>query len=83
MSGYVSSGGVISSRVFTVRMLRNALRVLPETQTREVRRLAQALDKRTGIGYYASLELIANIGVHLLKVPSSWVSSQLSSKTSP
>ena len=82
MSGYVSSGGPISSRVFTARILRNALYSLPTTQTRAIRKLAQAVDKHTGIGYYAALDLVANIGVRLLKVPSSLVSTKLSTKNS-
>ena len=82
MSGYKSSGGPISSRVFTARILRNALYSLPTTQIRAIRKLAQAVDKHTGIGYYAALDLVANIGVRLLKVPSSLVSTKLSTKNS-
>ena len=81
MSGYVSSGGLVSSRVFTARILKTAISRLPSTQARVVRKLARVLSNRTGLGYYASLEIVANVGVRLLEAPSSQISTQISTKT--
>ena len=60
-----SSNSPISSRVFTARMMKNALLELPSSQSRNVRKLARKLHKRTGMGYYAALDTIATIGIHV------------------
>lgn len=76
----ISSGGLVSSRVFTARILKNALYALPSTQGRTVRKLARAIDNRTDIGYYAALDVVAAIGVYLLDTPSSKISTKLSTR---
>jgi hypothetical protein len=80
MVGY-STGGVISSRVFTVTILRHSLASLPSTQARVVRKLARAISRNTGIGYYAALEAVAVIGARLVEVPSSQISSKISTNS--
>lgn len=66
-----SSGSQVSSKAFTDRELKYALYTLPKAQARAVRRLAQKLNSRTGIGYYASLDIIARIGDRMTDFPSS------------
>ena len=79
----LSTGGPMSSRMFTARILRTALYALPSTQTRAIRKLAASINKRTGIGYYAALDLVAIIGIQLTKAPSSQISPELSTKPVP
>ena len=62
----VSSGGMISSRVFIVQDMKRALRDMPSSQSRKVRKLARNLDEKTQIGYYAALDVVATIGTHIL-----------------
>lgn len=81
MAGQISSGGLVSSRVFTARILKNALYVLPTTEARAVRKLARAIDRRTDIGYYAALDVVAAVGILLLDIPSSRISPKLSTGT--
>ena len=66
-----SSGGAASSKAFTDRELKKALLTLPTEQARQVRLLARRLNKRTGIGYYASLDVVARIGDRMSDFPSS------------
>ena len=66
-----SSGGAASSKAFTDRELKVALQALPVLQAKRVRKLAQRLNKRTSIGYYASLDVIARIGDLMGDFPSS------------
>ena len=74
----ISTGGPVSSRVFTARILKTAINRLPSTQARMVRKLARVLNNRTHIGYYSALEVVANIGVRLLEAPSSQISPKIS-----
>ena len=80
----VSTGGKISSRVFTIEMMETALIHLPSSQAQIVRRLTRNIQKRTGLGYYTVLDLIANLGGFLLEYPTSVlsISSKNSSKAS-
>ena len=39
---------------------------MPSSQSREIRRMAKRLDERTSIGYYAALDTVAVIGVHMM-----------------
>ena len=66
-----SSGGRESSKAFTDGMLKIALRSLPLEQAKTVRRLAKRLNKRSGIGYFASLDVVARVGDFLADYPSS------------
>ena len=69
-----SSGGAASSKAFTDRELKQALQALPTLQAKRVRKLAQRLNKRSEIGYYASLDVIARIGDLFGDFPSSRLS---------
>ena len=66
-----SSGGAASSKAFTDRELKRALQVMTMGQAKVVRRLARRINKRTGIGYYASLDVVARIGDRMTDFPSS------------
>ena len=46
-------------------MMKSALQELPSSQSRNVRKLARKLNARTGMGYYAALDTIATIGIHV------------------
>jgi hypothetical protein len=80
MGGY-STGGLISSRYFTAEILQSVLSALPTTQARTIRKLARAIDKRTNIGYWAALDTVAAMGVYLSEVPSSRISTEISTKS--
>ena len=62
-----STGGVISSRSFSARDLDRAIMNLPSSQRALVRTVARKLSKKTGLGYYASLETVAVIGWNLFE----------------
>lgn len=62
-----STGGLISSRNFSVRDLDRAIMKLPSSQRKVVRLVARKLSRKTGLGYYASLETVAVIGWHLFE----------------
>ena len=78
----VSTGGKISSRVFTARILKTVLVQLPSSQAEDIRTMARTLQKKTGLGYYAALETVANLGVFLLDWPTSRLFSASSSAQS-
>ena len=80
MGGY-STGGLVSSRYFTAEILQSVLSDLPTTQARTIRKLARAMGKRTGMTYWAALDTVAAIGVYLSEVPSSRLSTKISSKS--
>ena len=60
-----STGGDVSSRFFQTRELERALFALPSSQRHQIRILAGKVNKRTHIGYYAALDLLATIGVYM------------------
>jgi hypothetical protein len=62
----VSSGGPVSSRIFRTREMEIALTELPSSQRRTIRKLARRINKRTGMGYYAALDVIAVIGLKIV-----------------
>jgi hypothetical protein len=64
----LSSAKGFSSRSFTARQLKGALLKLPSSESREIRKLAKRLDERTSIGYYAALDAVAVIGVHMMSL---------------
>ena len=82
----VSTGGnqKLSSRVFTARMLKAVLVQLPSSQAEDIRTMARTLQKKTGLGYYAALETVANLGVFLLDWPTSrlFIASSSSKRSS-
>ena len=82
----VSTGGnqEISSRVFTIKMMEMALIRLPWEQAQVVRRLTRNIQKRTGLGYYSALNVVASLGGLLVEYPTSVlsISSKNSSKAS-
>jgi len=75
----VSTGGRISSRVYTVSILRSAQRKLPSSQSRDLTKMANKLSLKTGLGFYDSLQFLAVLGTHLSQIPSSRL--QLSTST--
>ena len=75
----VSTGGRISSRVYTVSIMRAAQRKLPSSQSRDVTKMANKLSRKTGLGFYESLQFLAVMGTHLAQIPSSRL--QLSTST--
>ena len=70
----------MSSRVFIVEDLKGAQHRLLSSERRVITRLANKINKRTKIGYYAALEVVANLGIVLLAAPSSQISTKLSTK---
>ena len=63
----LSTGGPVSSRTFDARIMKGALQKLPSSQRADVYALVTALDERTGIGYYAAMDFVANLGLFLVK----------------
>lgn len=82
----VSTGGnqKLSSRVFTIKMMETALLQLPPLQVQIIRKFTRDIQKRTGLGYYSALDLVASLGSFLTEYPTSIiiVSSKSSSKAS-
>lgn len=64
----LSSNGPVSSRAFTKREMEKALLNLGTQERRTVRKLAREIDRRSSVGYYAALDTVAIIGVHLVKI---------------
>ena len=60
-----------TSRAFSARTMKSALRALPSSQAKDVRESARTLSNKVGIGYYAALDVVALIGIFLVETPSS------------
>ena len=67
----VSTGGRISSRVYTISIMQAAQRKMPSSQSRDVTKMASRLSRKTGLGFYESLQFLAVLGTHLSQIPSS------------
>ncbi len=63
----LSTGGPVSSRTFTKRIMEATLTQLPSSQRADVRKLSRLLDKRTGMGYYAAMNFLADLGIFIHK----------------
>lgn len=61
----LSTGGPASSRTFDARMMKAALQKMPSSQSRDVRTLANRLNERTSMGFYAALDFLAHLGLFL------------------
>ncbi len=59
----LSTGGPVSSRTFTKREMEAALMRMPSRQRADVRKLSRLLHARTSIGYYAAMDVLANLGL--------------------
>ena len=66
----LSTGGPVSSRTFTMRQLESAVMALPSSQRSDVRKLVRRLDEKTGMGYYAAMDFVANLGLFFAKTTS-------------
>ena len=63
----LSTGGPASSRTFVVQDMEAALMAMPSSQRLQVRKLIRAVDNKTGMGYYAAMDFIANLGLFFTK----------------
>lgn len=63
----LSTGGPVSSRTFIVQDMEAALMAMPSSQRLQVRKLIRAVDNKTGMGYYAAMDFIANLGLFFVK----------------
>ena len=63
----LSTGGPVSSRTFTKRAMEATLMQLPSSQRADVRKLSRLLDERTGMGYYAAMNFLADLGRFIAK----------------
>ncbi len=63
----LSTGGPVSSRTFTKAGMEAALMTLPSSQRADIRKLSRLLDQRTGMGYYAAMDFVANLGLYFVK----------------
>ena len=70
-----SSAGPVSSRTFQLQDMENAIKALPTSQGRYVRKLARDLHNLTGMGYYAALDMVAVVG---LKISNTQISTNSS-----
>jgi len=70
----VSTGGRISSRVYTISIMQAAQRKMPSSQSRNVTKMANKISRKTGLGFYESLQFLAVLGTHLSEIPSSRLS---------
>jgi len=68
MAPLLSTGGPISSRTFSVEQMEAAVMSLPSSQRLPVRQLVRAIDERTGVGYYAAMDFVANLGLFFVKI---------------
>lgn len=53
----------ISSRTFDARTMKDALKKMPSSERAEIYSLVAAIDEKTGIGYYAAMDFVANLGL--------------------
>ena len=67
----LSTGGPVSSRTFIVQDMETALMAMPSSQRLQVRKLIRTIDNKTGMGYYAAMDFVANLGLFLEKRASS------------
>ncbi len=63
----LSTGGPASSRTFIVQDMETALMAMPSSQRLQVRKLIRIIDNKTGMGYYAAMDFVANLGLFLTK----------------
>ena len=63
----LSTGGSASSRTFIVKDMEAALMAMPSSQRLQVRKFIRAVDSKTGMGYYAAMDFVANLGLFLDK----------------
>ena len=66
----LSTGGPASSRTFIVQDMETALMAMPSSQRLQVRKLIRIIDNKTGMGYYAAMDFVANLGLFLKKTKS-------------
>ena len=66
----LSTGGPVSSRTFIVQDMETALMTMPSSQRLQVRKLIRIIDNKTGMGYYAAMDFVANLGLFLKKTES-------------
>ena len=64
----LSTGGSASSRTFTVEDMETALMSMPSSQRLQVRKLIRTIDNRTGMGYHAAMDFVANLGLFISKI---------------
>ena len=63
----LSTGGPASSRTFTKDGMEAALMAMPSSQRADIRELSRLLNARTGMGYYAAMDFVANLGLFFIK----------------
>jgi len=66
----LSTEGPASSRTFDARTMKTALRKMPSSQKSVIYAFVEAIDDRTGMGYYAAMDFVANLGLFLAKTDS-------------
>ena len=61
----LSTSGPVSSRTFDARTMKAALKKMPSNQRADIYALISNLDEKTGMGYYAAMDFVANLGLFL------------------
>lgn len=61
----LSTGGAVSSRTFGTDMMESVLMDMPSNERLHVRKLVRTIDEQTGMGYYAAMDFVANLGLFL------------------
>jgi len=64
----LSTEGPASSRTFTQEQMETAIMSMPTSERMVVRQAIRVIDEKTGIGYLASMDFVANLGLFFSRI---------------